>query len=140
MWRFSDSLKTPVGLIGYGYDSSLASFAKVQFETTKKEYGIKGKEMGLSLHFKLLMPPEYVDFISKTYNLKDTILVGVFNAKGWIKDIETSLSLKKIVEEKIGQVVITPALPPGNYYLRFAIRSDYYYPTHNSEKIKLIVD
>ncbi len=140
MWRFSDSLKTPVGLIGYGYDSSLASFAKVQIETTNKEYAIKGKETGLSLNFRLVMPPGYFDFISKTSHLKDTILVGVFNAKGWIKDIETSLSLKKIVEEKIGQVIIIPALPPGNYYLRFAIRSGYYYPTHNSKKIKLIVD
>ncbi|MDZ4807774.1 MAG: glycosyltransferase family 39 protein [Bacteroidota bacterium] len=140
LWRFPDSLKTPIGVIGYGFDSSLASFAKVQIETTKKEYSIKGKETGLSLHFNLAMPPGYVDFIAKMTQLKDTILVGVFNAKGWIKDISTTLSLKKIAEEKLGQVTIIPALPAGKYYLRFAIRSGYYYPTHNSDKIELTVD
>ena len=140
LWRLTDSLKTPLGWIGYRYDSSFISFAKVQIETSKKEYSIKGLETGLSLNFNLVMPPRCVDFISKTSDLKDTILIGIFNAKGWIKDIPTTLSLKKIVEEKIGEVTITPLLPPGKYYLRFAIRSGYYYPTHNSDKIELIVD
>ncbi len=138
--RFADSIKTPIGWIGYGYDSSLASFAKVQIETTKKEYNIEGLATGLSLIFKPVLPVAYYDFILKKQQLKDTILIAVYNAKGWIKDIATTLSLKKIVEEKNGQVTIIPALPPGIYYLRFAIRSGYYYPTHNSEKIKLIVE
>jgi hypothetical protein len=140
LWRLTDSLKTPLGWIGYRYDSSFISFAKVQIETSKKEYSIKGLETGLSLNFTLVAPPEYAAFISKTPDLKDTILVGVFNAKGWIKNIATALSLKKMAEEKNRTVTITPALPPGKYYLRFAIRSGYYYPTHNSEKIGLIVD
>jgi hypothetical protein len=140
LWRLTDSLKTPIGWIGYRYDSSFISFAKVQIETSKKEYSIKGLETGLSLNFTLDMPPGYAAFIARTSDLKDTMLVGVFNAKGWIKNIATTLSLKKIAEEKIGEVTIIPALPPGKYYLRFAIRSGYYYPTHNSDKIKLTVD
>ncbi len=138
--RFADSLKTPIGWIGYGYDSSLASFAKVQIETSRKEYSIKGVKTGLSLNFTIVTPPAYADFISTNSDLKDTILVAVFNAKGWIKDIVTTLSLKKIMEEKNGQVTIIPALLPGKYYMRFAIRSGYYNATHNSEKIALVVD
>jgi Dolichyl-phosphate-mannose-protein mannosyltransferase len=140
MWRFADSLKTPIGILGYGYDSSLASFAKVQIETTEKEYSVKGVGTGLTLHFTPVLSATYNNFILKNQQLKDTILIAVYNAKGWIKDIATPLSLNKIVEEKNGQVTITPSLPPGKYYLRFAIHSGYYYPTHNSEKIKLIVE
>lgn len=140
LWRFPDSLKTPLGWVGYKYDSSFISFAKVQIETEKKKMSIKGLNTSLSLNFTLTMPPAYSDFIVKTSDLKDTILIGIFSANSWIKDISTSLSLKEMIEKNIRRVSINPLLPPGKYYLRFAIRSGFYYPTHNSDKIDLIVD
>lgn len=138
--RFADSLKTPIGWIGYGYDSSLASFAKLKFETTEKEYGIKGTQTGLLIKFNLTIPAEYEKFILNSSNLNDTTIIGVFNNKGWIKDIPTDLSLNEFAGKKLQQIIINPGLPPGNYYLRFAIKSGIYYPTHNSDKIKLVVD
>lgn len=138
--RFPDSLKTPVGLIGFGYDSSFISFGKVQFETTEKSYQIKGQETELSLNFKVVMPAAFKEMILNTPQLKDTSLVAVFNAKGWIKDISTSVSLKELVNNDSAQLTIKPQLAPGKYYLRFAIRSGYYYPTHNSGKIELVVE
>ncbi|MDZ4795812.1 MAG: glycosyltransferase family 39 protein [Bacteroidota bacterium] len=140
LWRFPDSLKTTVGLIGFGYDSSFISFGKVQFETVRKSYTIKTQDTALVLNFNLVMPPAYKEMIITTPNLKDTTQLGVFNAKGWIKDINTSLSLRELVNNPSGQITINPGLAPGKYFLRFAIRSGYYYPTHNSEKIALIVD
>jgi hypothetical protein len=72
--------------------------------------------------------------------LKDTVRIGVFNKKGWIRDINTTLSLAEMIKTKEMPIMINPPLAPGNYYLRFAIKaSDYENPTHNSDKIKLVI-
>ncbi len=140
LWKFSDSLKTAIGWVGYKYDSSFISFGKVQFIPENKKLGIKSADTGLSIKFKLIAPSGYVDFILKTPQLKDTIQVGVFSAGRWIKDIMTNLSIKEIIGGKINEVTIIPNLSSGKYYLRFTIRSGYYNATHNSEKIELVVD
>jgi len=141
LWRLADSLKTPIGWVGYKYDSSFTSFGKVQFKIeNKKKLEIKGIDTALTLKFNLAATPEYVDYILKTPQLNDTIQVGVFNSVGWVKDMMTNLSLKEIIQQKITRITITPQLSPGKYYLRFTIRCGNYNATHNSDKIGLVVD
>ena len=48
--------------------------------------------------------------------------------------------LKEAIEQKNFSITINPALSPGKYFLRFAINHQSYSPTHNSEKIELIID
>ena len=138
--RFDDSLKTPIGWIGYKYDATFISFGKLQIAVANKKLTVAGATTGLSINFNLIASQQYVDFILKEKNLRETIQVALFNAGGWIKDINTGLSLKEIIQKNIHEVIIQPGLSAGKYYLRFAIRSGYYYPTHNSDKIELIVE
>ena len=92
---------TPIGWVGYKYDSSFTSFGKVQFKIeNKKKLEIKGIDTALTLKFNLAATPEYVDYILKTPQLNDTIQVGVFNSVGWVKDMMTNLSLKEIIQQK----------------------------------------
>lgn len=136
---FPDSLKTPLGYIGYRYDSSFISFAKIKIETTEKSLRYKTNEP-LSLQYSFHISGNYRQFITLHENLKDTTRIGIFNSKGWVKDIYTTLSLKEAVNNPSGQLSISPGLPAGKYYLLFAISSGHYYPTHNSDKIKLTVE
>ncbi len=139
LWRCTDSLETSIGWVGYRFDSSLASFAKIKVETDAKKIIIKeGDVVTLKCHFEI--PPHYADFVRRQSSLNDTTRIGIFNSKGWIKDLFTGLSLQKMVEEKETTVHITPGLPKGKYYLRFAINSGYRNPSHNSDKIELVVE
>ena len=138
MSRFFDSLKTPVGWVGYLYDSSFASFSKVTISTSKKIIAKEGQEFTMKCSVK--MPQQYETFIRNRQSLSDTTRIGVFTKTGWLKDIFTPLSLKKMVDEKEFELKINPELERGKYYLRFSIQSGYYNSTHNSEKIELIIE
>jgi len=139
LYRFNDSLKTGIGWIGYKYDSSFISFAKVKIDVSQKKVNIReGDEFTLDCSFAI--PGYYSNFIRKSANLHDTIRIGVYQSGKWKKDIYTILSLKEMVERKKVTVIINPGLVKGNYFLRFAINSGYRNATHNSDKIKLIVN
>jgi hypothetical protein len=140
LWRFPDSIKTPIGWIGYKYDSSLSSFAKIQI--TPKEKSIYHPYVGVAtiLDVEAIMPQQYRQFISDHPGLKVAITVGVFNKKGLIEEYPTTLALKDLLANKFSVRIDTFHLPEGRYYLLFAIGIDSYNPTHNSEKIKLIIE
>ena len=135
LWRFTDSLKTPIGWVGYKYDSSFASFAKVQIEAA-----VLFKEgAGFVLIGNAKMSSLYEGYISRHPELQSKIIIGVFNKKGWIKDFITQLTLQQLIKGKFS-LTINPQLPKGKYYLRFAIGIGFYNPTHNSKKIELIIE
>lgn len=137
--RFPDSLKTPIGWIGYMYDSSLASFAKINVEVNPKKLRINaGEEVSLNCRFEI--PEHYASFIRSHNTLNDTIRIGIFSRQTWVKDIFTSLSLKQMNKEKQTSLKIAPDLPKGKYYLLFAINCGHNNPTHNSDKIELLIE
>jgi len=68
------------------------------------------------------------------------MVVGVFNKYGWLEDLPVSNSLHDLVQ-KPAELKFDPQLPKGNYYLIFSIlHSGTVTATHNSEKIKLVID
>lgn len=138
LWRFGDSIKTPIGWIGYRYDSLLASFAKINFKITPQK--VEGLETsGFNIHAETEMPDLYKQFIRTHLITNDTIRIGFFNERGWIKDILTPLSLNQLADKKEFDITIQPHLAPGKYFFLFAINCGYNIPTHNSRKTTLIV-
>jgi len=139
LWRFKDSLQTPIGWVGYKYDSSFASFAKIRIDVSPQKIRVKEKEESrLICSFRI--PQQYEEFIQQHKPQNDTVRIGVFNAKGWIRDIYTTITLQQLVRDKTLPLTINPGLRSGKYYLRFAINSGYRNPTHNSDKIELVID
>jgi hypothetical protein len=72
--------------------------------------------------------------------VNDTTRIGIFNRQRWIKDVFTGLGLKQINNKKQIELKISPQLPKGKYYLRFAINCGHNNPTHNSDKIEMLVE
>lgn len=138
LWRFPDSLKTPVGRIGYCYDSSFASFAKVKIETSERTIKIRQTD-SVTINAIAKMPQAYYNYISGNSGLTSKIIISVFNKFGWIKDYDTPLTIQQIAQSSF-HFTFYPQLEKGNYYLLFAIGSGLYNPTRNSDKIKLIVE
>ena len=79
-------------------------------------------------------------FIRSHNIVNDTIRAGLFNKQKWLKDFFTPLTLKQVNDEKQTTLIIDPALPKGKYYLRFAINCGHNNPTHNSNKIELVIE
>jgi hypothetical protein len=139
LYRFHDSLKTPIGWIGYMHDSALMSFAKINISVIPKKITIKEGE-GFMLNCRFDIPERYSYFIHMHNIVNDTIRIGIFNKSGWVKDFFTSLGLKQMNDKKQTGLRINPQLPHGKYYLLFAINCGYNNPTHNSDKIELKVE
>lgn len=139
MHRFPDSLKTPIGWVGYKPESALNSFAKIKAEITPTSiHAMPGQSFDLRCHF--VVPPFYAAYINSHSIASETVRIGIFDSKEWIKDIPLSISLRRMTLRTDTTFTITPGLPKGTYYLRLAIASGDLNPTHNSDKIPLIVE
>lgn len=136
--RFTDSLKTPFGYIGYRYDSACNSFAKIRFETDKTSYKIKTGNP-LTLKAAARMSRSYFGYINEHKDWGTVIKLYLFRNKKIVKEFALPNMLTDNLIDGF-EVSVNPDLSPGNYHFRFSIEVPGYNQTHNSEKIKLIVE
>jgi hypothetical protein len=134
---FPDSLQAPSWKVGYRFDSSYHSFMKIMIVPERSSYAIQG-DATLSIPIKTLIPAHYATYLRQHPKVDHKILIGIFQGQTWIKDIDYT-TLQGLLAKPSDIVRLTPSLPPGSYFLRFAIGSDSELQTHNSEKIKLEV-
>jgi hypothetical protein len=92
--RFPDSLKTPLGYVGYRYDSAFISFAKLNFEIEHSSYSVK-KDQSFSLKGWARMPENYSMYIFKHKSLQPEIKLFVFSKRDIIKEIPFLYRCKK---------------------------------------------
>jgi hypothetical protein len=134
--RFNDSLRTPIGYVGYRYDSVCNSFAKVEIRCSKIKFAIRPAD-SISLECSSKMTYRYGMYISDTRNINAQIKIIIFDKSRMLKEIITRLEIHEIDDSF--KITLRPNLPPGKYYFLFSIEVPGYNATHNSEKIKLIV-
>lgn len=136
---FQDKIKTGIGLLGFKYDSSFSSFAKVQFVPSEKLIYTKQDSL-FSIHIKPDLPGKYLAYIIAHPELKTKIVMAIFDKYKWIKDLPVPYNLGELVQqEKV--LSFKPQLSKGKYSLIFSIYNvGTLTGTHNSSKIKLVVD
>lgn len=133
--RFSDSLQTPIGTIGYRYDPAFISFAKIEFIPRHRIYEVK-ENASFYLEGRTKMGENYRDYILGHPSVSAKIKLVIFRGKKIVREIPLPVSLPDITGKDFG-MNIRPDLPPGNYYFRFSVETPGYNPTHNSEKTGL---
>lgn len=138
--RFSDSLKTPIGWVGYRYDSSFASFAKIRVEPTHHKPIVIKKGDPVLMNCRFTIPKQYVEFITSNPQMADTIRAGIIKNNTWIKDTYTSFSLQEMINTDSVNISFNPKLEAGSYFFILGINAWHNNATHNSKKIKLIVE
>lgn len=137
--RFNDSFQAPTLLIGYRYDTAFVSYARIDVDIEPARFAIKEGET-ISMKCLFNIPEHYARYIRSHPSQEDTIRIGFFNKKGWVKDAFPALDLQQVIAQNHQQLDITPGLPKGKYYFRFAINRGYRNPTHNSDKTELVVE
>ncbi|MEI6950499.1 glycosyltransferase family 39 protein [Paraflavisolibacter sp. H34] len=133
-----DSLATPIGTIHYSFDSSFHSFSKVMVRPQEKDYATTGNGE-VVLNAATTLPDAYRKYLLEHPQVDFPVKAGLFDKKGWLKDVELPLTLQQLVRQQTVSVRIRPELPEGTYFIRFAIGSDAGWFSHNSDKIKLLI-
>ncbi len=135
--RFEDSLKTPIGTIGYRYDPSFLSFETIQISLLPKTIH---QSDSLQINwFTGGYRPFAAEFLSKV-NKSYKVNLVFFKGRNVVAEREVPLNLSKAGMKNHVRAVVYPGLPKGNYKMMFSIVVPGYNPTHNSEKVKLIVE
>jgi len=135
-----DSIPYRQGFVEYRFDSCFASYAKIDVKLLN-EGNLRcnpGGMMQTTIRFDI--PDHYAAFIRQHPPQNDTIRIGFFNGKTWLKDVITDLRLSQVNEKKEQTIRFSPGLPAGKYYMRFAINTGIYTPTHNSAKIDIVIE
>lgn len=134
---YEDSVRTPLYTVGYRFDSSYHSFAKLQFRS--KNYAVK-EGVSLPLQFTLDLPYRYGQYLQDHPEVDKSIAIAVFKGREKVSIIEAPFTLQQVIRKNITSWTLSPALPKGEYFFRFGIMSDSRFYTHNSEKINLQVN
>ena len=134
--RFPDSIQTPLYHVGYVYDSSYHSFAKITFRA--KELSIKTTD-SLKMNFDVDVPGHYKRYLSLHPEISPNITLAIFQGRDLIKQIGLPFLLQDVVQKNIRSLSVFAGLSPGEYVMRFGVMSDSGFYLHNSEKIKLEV-
>jgi len=136
---FETRIPITLGVLNYKYDPAFASFAKVKFIPSEKIIKVK-ENLPFSMGVHIELPVKFYDYITSQPALKIEMVAGVFDKYGWIEDLPVSNSLYDLVQ-KPTELHFVPRLPKGNYYLIFSIlHVGTVTATHNSDKIKLVIE
>jgi hypothetical protein len=138
MNRYTDSIKTPLGWVGYRIDSSFIGTSKYWFEPYEQEIEAhSGDTIPVSGEFRTpsSIKPEITP---KQGDQIESIRIGVFQKGKWLKDWMVDENIFSPSSEGTNfNVAITDPLPAGEYVLVFALNASGLPPTHNSRKIRL---
>jgi hypothetical protein len=137
LYEKEDSIKTPLYTVGYKYDSSYHSFAKIQFRSS--DYTIKAAD-SLRISFRVEVPPHYKTYLQQHPDVDPKIAIVIFKGRDRHSIIEAPFTLQQVLNRNIGQWTIFPSLKSGDYFFRFGVMSDSQLYSHNSEKINLRVE
>lgn len=136
---FQNKMSTPIGVVGYRFDSAFSSFAKVKFIPTQKTVSVNGGVKFLEMDVKTELPNKYYNYIIAHPDLQSQIVIGVFGRHGWIKDVAVEYSLNEMIKQHRTLRFLNLDLRGKDYYLIFSV---YHHGTitgtHNSDKIPLL--
>jgi hypothetical protein len=135
--RLSDSLKTPLGIVGFRRDMEFRSFARVKILPGQKKYEIQERD-SLSVDARISMPAAHRTYLAKRPAGQCRLLLTVFDGNEWQKDIPVLVEFKHLLGPDI-HLKFFPGLQKGKYRLMFALQTEGYHPTHNSEKFSLTI-
>ena len=129
MDRFTDSIQTPIGWVGYRIDSSFQGTSKYWFEPF--DYNLQARS-GDSIHLS------GTGVIPRIVGKVEACRIGVFQNGKWLEDWNIAENIwYPSSDADYFKTTIKQSLPPGNYVLVFALNASGLPPTHNSRKINL---
>ena len=137
---FESKMATPIGIVGFRYDSAFSSFAKIKFIPDKEVIQVSGEMESLEMTVKVEAPQKYYDYVVSHPHLHTQIVIGVFNKYGWVKDLPVEYSLIDFIQKPRTLSYLDLNLQGIRYYLVFSIyHAGTITGTHNSKRIPVVI-
>ncbi len=131
MHRFTDSLKTPIGWVGYRIDSSFQGTSKYWFEPSTNTMEVRSGD-SLRLWGTFHRPAKGGQI--------ESCRIGVFQNGKWLEDwMIPNNSWYLSSDGEYFNASVKPSLPTGKYVLLLALNAPGLPHTHNSRKIRLTI-
>jgi hypothetical protein len=139
--RFPDSLNTPIGYVGYRYDSSFLSFGTFPVPFFGKQRIREEDSLRIFYGGASIAGKPQLGYLTKRPQSTYRVNLVFFQGKRVIKEIPVSLNMNRIFE-KSGNLFFTvkPNLPKGRYQIMLSFAVPGYNSTHNSKKLNLEID
>jgi len=139
--NFPDSLKTPIGYVGYRYDSSFLSFSTVNIPLQAEHRILRRDSLRFHYGGMPMIGADQWSYLHKHPQSQYRVHLVFFQGKKIITEIPVLLDIDRI-NQKTGNCSfsVKPDLPGGHYRIMLSFAVPGYNPTHNSEKIKLVID
>lgn len=141
MHLFPDSLKTPLGYVGYRFDSSFLSFQTVNIPL-RSPHKIKSSD-SLLVYFggTPKTGSVQIDYLKKNPQTRYAVRLVFFKGKEIMAEIPVRFDLDKVYRksERLS-FKVKPDLPKGSYQMMLSFSVLGYHPTHNSKKIELTIE
>ena len=134
--RFPETMNTPIGEIGYKYDSSFVSFGGIQFKLTDRKI-IINKDDEIVINTILFLDDAYKNALKNLDPGKFSMRLGIFQKNKWVQDIMLKIEPAQLVNANHFIIKANHQIKKGKYFMRIALQAGDYPPTHNSEKITL---
>ncbi|MEI2739244.1 MAG: glycosyltransferase family 39 protein [Chitinophagaceae bacterium] len=139
--NFPDSLKTPIGYVGYRYDSSFLSFGTVNIPLNAKHRIHSGDSLRVYYGGIPMPGTTQLSYLAKYPQSQYGVHLVFFQGKTIISEVPVSIDMNEMTRKTYRYYfTLTPALPKGRYQMMLSFAVPGYNPTHNSEKIKVVVD
>jgi len=143
IYTFSDSVNTNKGWVGLTLDSSYGALGGIKIIADKNPVTLDEIDTGFFiLHISAQMPEKYKSFIKAHPEDQTELIAGFFRGKELIKEFNLKVTAQQMADWKepfsvwFEEKDFPPIIPDA---LRFSIKSKNYLPTHNSEKITLLL-
>lgn len=131
MDRFTDSIQTPIGWVGYRIDSSFQGTSKYWFEPFDLNLEARSGD-SIRISGELLSPPIGGQI--------ESCRIGVFQQGRWLEDWDVPGKMRYPSSDgEYFKAAMKQSLAPGKYVLLFALNAPGLPPTHNSPKIHLTI-
>lgn len=135
---WTDSLQTPMGTIHWSVDSAFHSFSKIMIRPEQSTYEVAGGAP-LNITAQADVPLHYTAYLQQHPDVDAPVKIGLFKEGKLVQDLALQLSVQGLVKSPQQSFQLPLSVPPGKYFLRFAIGSDAGWFTHNSDKINVEV-
>lgn len=137
--QFTDTLLTPIGTVGYRYDSAYVSFGRVKLDIGTKKIKLKRGEI-FNCNLSAKFPKAHYAYVMADTARNVKLFYGVFVKNEFVKEIDNEIKLYSLTNNRHPAQQINFDLPPGKYFLRLSLQSGINTSTHNSDKIELVVE
>ncbi len=137
--NYPDSVRTVKGSVGLSADTIYAALGGIKIVPEQKTIRITDGSPFVKIRLSYSVPEKYRSFLLEHPEIYNELLVGAFEGKKLLQEFTFDITAQKMISGSApGEITLPLDRSLNAREIRFGIRCKNYFPTHNSETIKIV--